>query len=64
MTNVRASDATFEPLRASACRPAALLELTITIGYYLMVARYLETFDVDIEAPGTAGLDLGPRGPS
>ena len=63
VANVRASDATFEPLRER-LSTRALLELTITIGYYLMVARFLETFDVEIEAPGTAGLDLGPRGPS
>jgi 4-carboxymuconolactone decarboxylase len=60
--NVRAGDATFEPLRA-ALGYKALQELTITIGYYMLVSRFLETFDVDIEkgeAPkvrvsGTAG---------
>ena len=24
-------------------------ELTMTVGYYMMVSRFLETFDVDIE---------------
>ena len=48
VSNVRASDATFEPLRTR-WGDQALQELTITIGYYMMVSRYLETFDVDIE---------------
>jgi alkylhydroperoxidase family enzyme len=46
--NVRASDATFEPVRAR-LGDQALQELTLTVGYYMMVSRYLETFDVDIE---------------
>lgn len=46
--NVRASDATFEPIRTR-LGDQALQELTITIGFYMMVSRYLETFDVDIE---------------
>jgi len=46
--NVRASDATFEPLR-EALGYKALQELTITVGYYMLVSRFLETFDVDIE---------------
>jgi alkylhydroperoxidase family enzyme len=46
--NVRASDATFAPLlaRLGVCQ---LQELTMTIGYYMMVSRFLETFDVDLE---------------
>ena len=36
-----------------------LQELTVTIGFYMAVSRYLETFGVDIEAPGTtAPLDV------
>jgi 4-carboxymuconolactone decarboxylase len=46
--NVRASDATFEPIRAR-WGDRVLQELTMTIGYYMMVSRYLETFEVDIE---------------
>ena len=46
--NVRASDATFRPL-ADALSFQELQELTITVGYYMMVSRFLETFDVDIE---------------
>jgi 4-carboxymuconolactone decarboxylase len=48
VANVRASDATFEPLRKR-LGYKALQELTITIGYYMLVSRFLETFDVDIE---------------
>jgi alkylhydroperoxidase family enzyme len=48
VANVRASDATFEPLKTR-LGYKALQELTITIGYYMLVSRFLETFDVDIE---------------
>jgi alkylhydroperoxidase family enzyme len=46
--NVRAGDATFNPARA-ALGDKALQELTITIGFYMLVSRFLETFDVEIE---------------
>lgn len=46
--NVRAGDATWKPL-AEVFSHRELQELTITIGYYMMVSRFLETFDVDIE---------------
>jgi 4-carboxymuconolactone decarboxylase len=52
VVNVRASDETFEPLRQR-LTPRALQELTVTIGCYMLVCRYLETFGVDIEEPGT-----------
>jgi alkylhydroperoxidase family enzyme len=51
--NVRASDQTFQPL-AARLSLQELEELTITIGYYMMVSRFLESFDVDVE-PGAAG---------
>jgi 4-carboxymuconolactone decarboxylase len=47
--NVRAGDATFKPLQQH-LSVQELQELTVTIGYYMMVSRFLETFDVDIEA--------------
>jgi len=54
VANVRAGDATFNPLR-DALGPKALQELTVTIGFYMLVSRFLETFDVDIEdAPAGA----------
>jgi alkylhydroperoxidase family enzyme len=46
--NVRASDETFAPL-AARLTVQELEELTVTIGYYMMASRFLETFDVDIE---------------
>jgi len=51
VNNVRASDATFNPL-CKALGYKQIQELVITIGYYMMVSRFLETFDVDIEAKG------------
>jgi alkylhydroperoxidase family enzyme len=53
VTNVRASDATFEPLRA-VLSVQELQELTIIIGFYMLVSRYLETFGVDIEGSGAS----------
>ncbi|MGY4831636.1 carboxymuconolactone decarboxylase family protein [Sphaerotilaceae bacterium SBD11-9] len=29
-------------------------ELVLTIGFYMLVSRFLENFEVDIEAPGTS----------
>jgi 4-carboxymuconolactone decarboxylase len=49
VANVRAGDASFEPLHAR-LSVMALQELVICIGYYMMVSRFLETFDVDLEA--------------
>lgn len=48
VANVRASDETFKPLQEKLSLQE-LQELTITVGYYMMVSRFLETFDVDIE---------------
>lgn len=56
--NVRASDATFNALTRRLSHQE-MQELTLTIGYYMMVSRFLETFDVDIEdAP--VGLNKVP----
>ncbi|MEQ9520746.1 MAG: carboxymuconolactone decarboxylase family protein [Parvibaculum sp.] len=56
--NVRASDATFDKL-AKQLNHKEMQELTLTIGFYMMVSRFLETFDVDIEEDGkTEGVDL------
>lgn len=57
--NVRAGDETFQPL-CELLSYQELQELTITIGYYMMVSRFLETFDVDIEEPGKeARVNIG-----
>jgi 4-carboxymuconolactone decarboxylase len=58
--DVKASDETFEALR-SRLSLQELEELTITIGFYMAVSRYLETFGVDIEQPGNGGLDITRR---
>jgi 4-carboxymuconolactone decarboxylase len=46
--NVRASDRTLKPV-AALLSPGALVELTLTIGYYMMVCRFLESMGVDGE---------------
>ena len=46
--HVRASDATFQAL-SQKLSYKQMQELLVTIGYYMMVCRFLETFDVDIE---------------
>ena len=48
VANVRASDDTFDAL-AARLSVQELQELTVTIGFYMAVSRYLETFGVDIE---------------
>lgn len=48
--NVRAADGTFTPLQERLSLQE-LQELTMVIGYYMTVSRFLETFDVDIEDP-------------
>ena len=53
VVNVRAGDATFKPILARH-GAAGAQELTLTVGFYMMVSRFLETFDVDIEERPTA----------
>ena len=55
--NVRTSDATFTPIIED-FGPAAAQELTLITGYYMMVCRFLETFDVDIEDGGAKGGEM------
>ena len=57
VANVRASDETFRPILEQ-LGPAGAQKLTLITGYYMMVCRFLETFDVEIEEGGAAGLDL------
>jgi 4-carboxymuconolactone decarboxylase len=48
VANVRAGDDTFGPvLQRLSVREVQ--ELVMTIGYYMAVSRFLETFDVDVE---------------
>ena len=46
--NVKASDKTLKAVQ-SIMTPGALVELTLTIGYYMMVCRFLETAGVEGE---------------
>lgn len=46
--NVRASDKNLKAVQAFLA-PGALVELTLTVGYYMMVCRLLETTGVDGE---------------
>lgn len=46
--NVKAGDSTFNAL-SEVLPHRELAELTITIGYYMMVSRFLENFEVEIE---------------
>jgi 4-carboxymuconolactone decarboxylase len=57
VANVRAGDDTFEPLMA-ALSLHEVQELTMTVGYYMMVSRYLETFGIELEEAGSRQLTL------
>jgi len=48
VANVRAGDDTFAPLLEQ-LTVRELQELVMTIGFYMAVSRFLETFGVDIE---------------
>lgn len=58
VTNVRAGDATFNPI-VEALGYRQTQHLVMAIGFYMMVSRFLENFDVEIEdAEGPVGLSL------
>ena len=58
---VRASDETFGAL-AALVSPREVVELVLTIGYYMMIARLLETTAVDMDPPaGMRIVDAGRR---
>ena len=52
---VKATDETFEAV-CGAFDHAQIVELTLCVGYYMMVSRFLETLEIEIETPGTEGL--------
>ncbi|WP_439814530.1 carboxymuconolactone decarboxylase family protein [Zavarzinia sp. CC-PAN008] len=52
--NVKASDQTWAEL-AQHLSHEEMAELVITIGYYMAVSRFLENFEVQIEADGAPG---------
>ena len=53
--HVKAPDAMFDAVRAR-LTTQALAELVLTIGFYMMVCRFLENFEVDLEPPGAVEL--------
>ena len=60
--DVKASDAAYEALAAHLSY-RELSELLLTIGFYMMVCRFLENLEVEIEAPGAVDqtVNLPPR---
>src|SRR5262249_20225833 len=55
--DVRVSDHTFESLKQQ-FPPREVVELTLAVGFYMLVARVLETTAVDLEAAaGTRIID-------
>jgi len=61
VNNIRAGDETFQALQAS-LDDQEQMELTVTIGFYVMVSAFLRTYDVDIEDAGvTEGVILQKR---
>jgi len=57
LRDVRASDATFADL-AGRLSAREVVELIMTVGYYMMIARLLESTAVDIDPPaGTKVVD-------
>lgn len=57
VANVRPSNATFEKARAH-FSDGQLQELTIITGFYMMVSRYLETLDIELEDQEIEGSGL------
>lgn len=56
VANVRAGDDAFLPV-AERLPLGELQELTVIIGYYMAVSRFLETFDVELEDDAIGPLD-------
>jgi alkylhydroperoxidase family enzyme len=44
----RPTDATFNAIAAK-LTPAALVELQLSVGFYIMTSKFLETFDIDLQ---------------
>jgi alkylhydroperoxidase family enzyme len=44
----RPTDATFDAI-AARLTPAALVELQLSVGFYIMTSKFLETFDIDMQ---------------
>jgi alkylhydroperoxidase family enzyme len=50
--HVKAGDELFERMQLE-FDPRQISELVLTVGFYMMVSRFLENFEVDIEPAGT-----------
>jgi 4-carboxymuconolactone decarboxylase len=58
------SDETFAALQAS-FPPRQIVELVLSIGYYLMLGRFLTALQIDLDPPsGNAVVETAKRGPS
>jgi alkylhydroperoxidase family enzyme len=44
----RPTDATFDAIAAK-LTPAALIELQLSVGFYIMTSKFLETFGIDLQ---------------
>jgi alkylhydroperoxidase family enzyme len=42
------TDATFKTI-GSKLTPAALVELQLSVGFYIMTSKFLETFEIDLQ---------------
>lgn len=60
VANVKASTALFDELLA-ALDNRRMAELTLTIGFYMAVSRFLENFEVEIEAVPPSETDTSVR---
>ena len=49
VARVKVSDPTFEDAQ-KLFSPSELVEMTLLIGFYMMTARFLATFDIDLDA--------------
>lgn len=47
----RPNDATFQAIAAK-LSPAALVELQLSVGFYIMTSKFLETFRIDMQTEG------------
>lgn len=57
VTDVKASDATFKAM-VERFGTEQVVEYTLTIGFYMMVSRFLETMEVDLETDSDASEKL------
>src|ERR1700687_5784194 len=48
VTTRRPTDATFHAIAAK-LTPAALVELQLSVGFYIMTSKFLETFEIDMQ---------------